>query len=82
LNVNLKNNEDWLNAMKATLRLRCPNCGQWNNIEAEKVMLDLDNQEPKMTVYMPAYLPLKTEVCSKCKTVIANQKELIRIIKD
>jgi|WetSurMetagenome_2_1015567.scaffolds.fasta_scaffold1352536_1 hypothetical protein len=51
------------------------------NIKAQKVMLELRDDEPKMQVYLPSYLPLKTEVCHKCNTVIAEQKEFIRVAK-
>ena len=67
--------------VKATIRLKC-SCGKWNNIHTQKVMIHLDNDEPKMEVFVPAYLPLETQVCSKCKTVVAEPKELIRITKD
>jgi len=30
---------------------------------------------------IPMYEPLKTETCKKCKKVIAEPKELIRIVK-
>jgi len=33
--------------MTVTLRMKCPYCGKWNNIKAEKVMMELDNKEPK-----------------------------------
>jgi hypothetical protein len=65
--------------MTVTLRMKCPNCGKWNNVKTEKVHLELDNKEPKLQVFVPTYLPLKTEVCHKCKQEIANQKQLIRI---
>ena len=32
--------------------------------------------------FLSAYLPLKTQVCAKCKSVIAESKELIRITRD
>ena len=64
------------------LRMKCKNCGHWNRIEVEKVLLNPDNLEPKVKVFLPSYLPLKTEVCSKCGRIIAQQKELIRIVKE
>ncbi len=67
--------------VKATIRLRC-SCGKWNNIRTQKVMIHLDNDESKLEVFLPAYLPLETQVCAKCKTMIAGPKELIRITKD
>jgi hypothetical protein len=65
--------------MAVTLRMRCPDCGKWNNIKTEKVHLELESQEPKVQVFIPTYQPLRTEACHKCKQEIANQKELIRI---
>ena len=64
--------------MKTKLRMKCKNWGNWNRIEVEKVFL---NPEPKVQVFLPSYIPLKTEKCSKCNHVIAEEKELIRIIK-
>jgi hypothetical protein len=66
--------------LNAILRIKC-SCGKWNNIKVEKIMFQLDNEEPKMQVLVPAYLPIKTQVCKKCKKEIANPKEVIRIIK-
>ena len=43
-------------------------------------MFNPGSPEPKVQVYIPSYLPLKTEVCDKCK-VIAEPKEIIRIIE-
>jgi hypothetical protein len=45
-------------------------------------MIQVDNDEPKMQVFVPAYLPLQNQVCDKCKTVMVEPKELIRITKD
>jgi len=65
--------------MKTKLRMKCKACGYWNRIEVEKVFFEPDSPEPKARVFVPMYLPLKTETCKKCKTVIAEPKELIRI---
>jgi len=67
--------------MKVKLRMKCKACGHWNSIEVEKVMLNPDSPEPKVQIFLPAYLPLKTEVCSKCKSIIAEPKGIIRIMK-
>ena len=66
--------------MKTKLRMKCKNCGHWNKIEVEKVFLNPDSSEPKVKVFLPSYLPLKTEKCSKCNHVIAEEKEVIRIV--
>jgi len=67
--------------MRTKLRMKCRNCGHWNRIEVEKLFLNSDSSEPEVKVFLPFYLPLKTELCSKCKNVIAEPKELIRIVK-
>jgi hypothetical protein len=46
----------------------------------EKVLFNPDNPEPKVKVFVPSYLSLKTETCSKCGQIIAEEKELIRIV--
>ena len=66
--------------MRTKLRMKCRNCGHWNRIEVEKLFLNSNSSENKMKVFLPFYLPLKTEVCSKCKSVIAEEKALIRIV--
>ena len=65
--------------MKTKLRMKCPNCSHWNRFEVEKVFSEQATSEAKVKAFIPMYLPLKTETCSKCKNVIAEQKELIRI---
>jgi hypothetical protein len=68
--------------MKTTLNMQCDNCGQWNTFKVEKTHLNSDfKQEPKIQVFIPHYKPLKEEKCKKCHSVIANPKELIRIVK-
>lgn len=65
--------------MKTRLRMKCKSCGCWNRIEVEKVLYEPESPEPKVKVFVPMYLPLKVETCKKCKTIIAEPKELIRI---
>lgn len=57
-------------------------CGHWNRIEVNKVLIEQPTSEPKVKAYIPIYEPLKIEKCKKCKSVIAEPKELIRIMKD
>jgi hypothetical protein len=33
-----------------------------------------------MEVFLSSHLPLKTEECSKCDQIIAEEKELIKIV--
>jgi hypothetical protein len=67
--------------MKTKLRMKCKNCGHWNRIEDEKLFSEQATSEPKVKAFIPMYLPFKTEKCSKCGHVIAQEKELIRIVK-
>jgi hypothetical protein len=63
--------------VKAKLRIKCKNCGDWGIIEVEKIFLNANISESKLQVFLPAYLPLKTEKCSRCNHVIAKEKEII-----
>jgi predicted nucleic-acid-binding Zn-ribbon protein len=64
------------------LRMKCPNCGFWNRIEVIKLFMEQETSEPKVKALVPMYEPLKTETCEKCGQTIAQQKELIRIVKE
>jgi len=66
--------------MKRNLRVKCPNCGCWNRIEVNKLFIEQETSEPKVKAYIPMYEPLKTETCKKCGKLIAEPKELIRIV--
>jgi len=68
--------------VKAKLRIKCRNCGNWNIIEVEKLFVNTGILNSKLKVFLPAYLPLKTERCSKCNQVIANKKRIIRTKKN
>ncbi len=63
--------------MKAKLGIKCKNCGNWNKIEVEKIFLNAGTLESKLKVFSPAYLPLKTEKCTKCNQIIAKEKGII-----
>ncbi|MGB9777989.1 MAG: hypothetical protein ACPLW8_01170 [Candidatus Bathyarchaeales archaeon] len=67
--------------MKTVLKIKCKFCGAWNRIEVEKVLFEPESREPKVKIFVPMYLPYKVETCKKCKKVIAEPKELIRILK-
>jgi len=64
--------------VKAKLRIKCKNCGNWNVVEVEKIFLNTGTSDSKLKIFLPAYLPLKTEKCSKCNQVIAKEKREIR----
>jgi hypothetical protein len=67
--------------MKTKLKMKCKQCGNWNSIQAEKVLFNPESPQSKVQVYIPSYLPLKVECCSKCKSVIAQPDEIVRIVK-
>jgi RNase P subunit RPR2 len=63
------------------LRMKCPNCGFWNRIEVNKLLIERETSEPKVKAFVPMYEPLKVETCKKCGQIIAEPKDLIRIVK-
>ena len=63
--------------VKAKLKVKCKNCGDWNVIDVEKIFFNTGNLDSGLKVFLPAYRPLKTEKCSKCNQVIAKEKEII-----
>jgi len=68
--------------MKTRLRMKCKKCGYWNRFEVNKLFIEQSSSKPKVKVLVPMYEPLKIETCKKCKTVIAEPKELIKIMKE
>jgi len=63
------------------LRMKCPNCGHWNSIPVNKIFIEQNSPEPKVKVFIPMYEPLEVSKCKKSGKVIAEPKELIRIVK-
>jgi hypothetical protein len=61
------------------LRMKCPSRGHWNRIPVNKIFIEQPTSESKVKAYIPMYEPLKTETCKKCKSVIAEPRELVRI---
>ena len=49
-------------------------------LEENKLFIEKETSEPKVKVFIPMYEVLKVETCKKCKSIIAEPKELIRII--
>jgi RNase P subunit RPR2 len=70
-----------MESVRTRLRMKCKACGYWNRFEVNKLFIEEPSSEPKVRVMVPYYEPLKTEICKKCKKVIAEPKELIRIVK-
>jgi len=63
--------------VKAKLRIKCKNCGNWNTIGVEKIFFNSGTSDSKLKVFLPAYVPMKTEKCSKCNQIIAKEKAII-----
>jgi hypothetical protein len=49
--------------------------------KVDKIFVEQSSSEPKVEVFIPMYKPWKTEKCKRCGKVIAEPKELIRIMK-
>ena len=61
--------------------MRCQGCGRWNRVPVNKLFIEQPSPEPKVKVIVPMYEPLQMSRCKKCGKVIAEPKELIRIVK-
>jgi ribosomal protein S27E len=68
----------WGMTLKAKLRIKCKNCGNWSIIEVKKIFVNSGTSDSKLKIFLPAYLPLKTENCSTCSQVIAKENGIIR----
>jgi len=67
--------------MKTKLRMKCPNCGHWNRVPVNKIFIEQPSLETKVKVLIPIFEPLEISKCKKCGKIIAEPKELIRIVK-
>jgi uncharacterized Zn finger protein len=67
--------------MKRTLRMKCPSCGHWNRVQVNKLFVEQPSPESKIKVMIPMYEPLGVTNCEKCGKVIAEPRELIRIVR-
>jgi len=61
--------------------MKCSGCGHWNRVTVNKIVVEGNSPEPKVKVFIPMYLPLQASKCEKCGEVIAQPKELIKIVK-
>lgn len=67
--------------MKTKLRMKCPQCGDWSRVPANKIFIEQSNPiEPKVKVLVPTYAPLEVVKCKKCGKVVAEPKVLVRIV--
>jgi hypothetical protein len=62
--------------------MKCPNCGHWNRVPVNKVFIEQNSPEPKVRIIIPMYEPLEVVKCKKCSKIMAEPKELIRIVKE
>ena len=67
--------------VNTTLRMKCLHCGHWNRFPVNKIFIEQKTSESKIKAYIPMYKPLEITKCKKCGKVIAEPKELIRIVK-
>ena len=61
--------------------MKCPYSGYWNRIEVDKIFVKQPSSERKVRVMIPFYKPMKVGTCKKCGQIIAEPKELIKIVK-
>jgi len=61
------------------LKMKCSECGHWNKFKVNKVFIEQPSSEPEVKVVIPMYEPLETVKCDKCRKIIAEPKELIKI---
>ena len=50
-------------------------------VQINKIYIEQNTIEPKVKAYIPMYEPLEVSRCERCGQVIAEPKELIRILK-
>jgi hypothetical protein len=55
--------------------------GRREGVPVNKIFIEQEKSEPKVKAYIPMYEPLEVVKCEKCGKVIAETKELIRIVK-
>jgi len=67
--------------LETKLRMKCSNCGHWNRVPVNKIFIEQPSSEPKVRVLIPMYEPLEVSKCKKCGKIIAEPKELIKIVK-
>jgi len=62
--------------------MKCSNCGHWNSVPVNKILLEQGSPETKVKVLIPMYEPLEVFKCEKCRRIVAEPSELVRIIKE
>ena len=69
-----------MKGMERILKMKCSDCGYWNRVPVNKIFLEQHTSEPKVKAYIPMYEPLETSKCKSCGKIIAELKELIKIV--
>ena len=67
--------------MLTRLKMKCSECGCWNSVLMNKILVEQQTSEPKVKAYTAMYEPLQVVKCRGCGKVIAETKELIKIRK-
>jgi uncharacterized Zn finger protein len=67
--------------MRRNLKMKCPSCGHWNSVPVNKIFVEQPSPEPKVKVMVPMYKPIEVTECNNCGRVVAEPRELIRILK-
>jgi len=57
--------------------MKCSNCGQWNKVPVNKILVQQPSSELKVKILIPMYEPLQVSKCKRCGKVIAEPKELV-----
>jgi len=63
------------------LKMKC-SCGHWNRVPVNKIFIEQHSIGPKVKVMIPMYEPLEVSRCKKCGKIIAEPKQLIKIVKE
>ncbi len=66
--------------LRSRLRIKCKVYSHWNRIEVKKYFIPYSTSDPKLGYMLPHYEAIREEHCSKCRSIIAVPKELIRIV--
>jgi hypothetical protein len=67
--------------MSGNLRIRCRGCSHCNRVPVDKIMVEQNSPYPRVQVFISMYEPMQVPKCEKCGKIIAQLKELIRIVK-
>ncbi len=66
--------------MNTQLKIQCPDCKQWNQIDVQEATFEPEQTDPKIKAMTRAYLVQDTQRCKNCKTILAEPNEMFRIV--